>query len=197
MKDSYDAYLWKQVSLGNQTAFEKLFKKYYVSATNYAISLTKSIAFAEDLIEDCFLKIWLRRNEIIIQSSFRAYPFRFIHNRCLNYIEQNKSFTRFETDPPTGYTVSDSDMYELDPHSELLFKECEKDINRAIESLPTQCKNIFMLNRFEGLKYREIAEKLNISITTVKTQMSRALLKLQQELKDYLITIAILLSMLY
>jgi RNA polymerase sigma-70 factor (ECF subfamily) len=77
---------------------------------------------------------------------------------------------------------------ELTPHETLVAEDIERDFKQALEELPVQCRKIFELSRFDGYKYQEIAEKLNISIKTVETQMSRALFKIRTQLKDHLIS---------
>ena len=75
----------------------------------------------------------------------------------------------------------------------LVAKDLEDDFSKALEHLPSECRKVFELSRLEGLKYQEIAERLNISIKTVETQMSRALFKIRFELKDHLVSILFLL----
>lgn len=184
----HDSYLWHQVQQNNEHAFEAIFRKHFTPLCNYAIGLIGNKSIAEDITEDCFLKLWQQRNTITIDTSLKAYLYRFVRNRCINFMEhevvQDKYLKR------KRYLLYDKELaepvYEGSPFQNLVSRELEKEIEKSLQSLPEHCRQIFEMNRFEGLKYREIAKKLNISITTVKTQMNRALTKLRMQLKDYL-----------
>lgn len=183
-----DSYLWHQVKNDDEQAFESLFRKHFVPVCNYAIGILGNKSIAEDITEDCFLKLWQQRHALEINTSFRSYVTKAVRNRCINFLEhemvQDKYLKR------KRYVLYDNELkepvYANNPHQNLVSKELENEIDNALQSLPVQCRKIFELNRFEGLKYKEIAKKLDISITTVKTQMSRALTKLRLQLKDYL-----------
>lgn len=183
-----DSYLWHQVQQNDENAFEVIFRKHFVPLCNYAIGLIGNKSIAEDITEDCFVKLWQQRNTITIDTSLKAYLYRFVRNRCINFMEhemvQDKYLKR------KRYILYDKELHEPiypdQPDQNLVSCELENEIEKALDTLPEQCRKIFELNRFDGLKYKEIAKKLNISITTVKTQMSRALTKMRLQLKDYL-----------
>ena len=104
-----------------------------------------------------------------------------VHNRCLNFLRDNKKFNR---DLLALENLEDvTEFEELDPFS---CEELEQKIQAAINELPEKCREVFLLSRFENLKYKEIAEKLNISIKTVEAQMSKALQHLRIRLTDYI-----------
>ena len=184
----HDSYLWHQVQQNNEHAFETIFGKHFAPLCNYAIGLIGNKSIAEDITEDCFLKLWQQRDTITVDTSLKAYLYRIVRNRCINFMEhemvQDKYLKR------KRYILYDKELkepvYANSPHQNLVSKELELEIENALNALPVQCRKIFEMNRFEGLKYKEIAKKLDISITTVKTQMNRALTKLRLQLKDYL-----------
>jgi RNA polymerase sigma-70 factor (ECF subfamily) len=120
-----------------------------------------------------------------MNTSLKSYLFQGVHNRCLNYIRDRKKLVQFDS------PQSEAELGQyLESKDHLESEEAEGRINRALDELPEKCREIFLMNRFDGLKYREIAEKLNISIKTVETQMSRALKSLRERLSD-MITILI------
>ena len=114
-----------------------------------------------------------------ISSSVKNYFFRLVKNLCLNYLQHNKIKNRFaqETIKELQTNLDDEDNYfEVD---------LAQKIEESIESLPEKRKEIFKLSREKGLKYREIADKLNVSIKTVETQMGLAIKTLREKLSDY------------
>jgi len=164
---------------GDKHAFELLFHECYRPMVAYAFRFLGEMEPAESVVQDVFLKFWQKRKELMITSSLRSYLFRAVRNLSLNYLEHQKIMT--------GYahlvTERESDRFDYsDFYVEVGLKE---KIDAAIASLPEKRQEIFRLAREEGLKYREIAEQLNISIKTVETQMTLALKQLRTALKDY------------
>ncbi len=166
---------------GDKTTFSFLFDLYYNKLCFYATSILHDSDAAEDLVQDLFAEIWVDRKKLDIKSSFSAYLFRSVYNSCLDYLKHLKVKDRHQKDVSFQIPSSFNDSLV---HSELLEK-----MESSIEQLPDQCKKIFKLSRFENLKYREIAEMLQISENTVDTQIRRALSKLKNDLKDYLVTL--------
>lgn len=171
----------------DKAAFEELFRSYFTPLCSFAQKFVNDIDEAKDIVHNVFINLWNKRNEINMETSLKSYLFQGVHNRSLNYIRDNKNLVRFDTPQIEGEL---SQYLESKDHLES--SEAESRINYALDDLPAKCKEIFLMNRFDGLKYREIAEKLNISIKTVETQMSRALKTLREKLSD-MITILIML----
>ncbi|HEY4785557.1 MAG TPA: sigma-70 family RNA polymerase sigma factor, partial [Bacteroidales bacterium] len=116
----------------------------------------------------------------------KPYLFRSVHNACVNYLQTVNASNRknqIELTDKFNESVADSDEYIFD---KLTFDEVERDVMDAINHLPPQCREIFCKSRFDLLSYNEISEMLNISVNTVKTQISRALDSLKEQLKHYL-----------
>ncbi len=144
---------------------------------------------AKEIVQESFINLWEKRQSIDISKSVKSYLTTSIRNKCLNYLRDTKKFN-------TEIILSDVLFQEVDfeQSDKLIEKELNNKINNAIDDLPEKCKEIFQLNRFENLKYKEIAVKLNISIKTVETQMSKALKHLRKKLKDYLLILIALLE---
>ncbi len=171
-----------RIQQGDENAFEIIFKKYYANLVKYAKGFVGTIEESEDLVEDTFFWIWEKRSYIRINSSLKAYLFTITYHRCINYLEKNKRHQHYvETNKFLKKQGVNDEI-----QSDIITDELQSIINNSIERLPAECRKIFKLNRIHELKYREIADKLGISITTVKTQMSRALEKLRKDLKNYL-----------
>jgi|WetSurSiteA1Bulk_404760.scaffolds.fasta_scaffold07751_2 RNA polymerase sigma-70 factor, ECF subfamily len=181
---------------GEEEAFEIIFRKYFQGMCLFAEHFVRNHETAEEIVEDFFCHLWDNCHHLMISSSLKGYLYRSIHNRCLNHIRNQKVRQQYITENP--YVLSDDELTEPDaaeePFSRLITGELEEKIVGAIDALPDQCRTIFCLNRFDNLTYAQIAEKLHISVNTVKTQMTRALHKLKNGLKDYL---AIMLALVF
>lgn len=142
--------------------------------------MTRDEAAAEDIVQDVFLKFWKNQASIDIQTTPESYLFRATTNAALNYIKRE---SRLVSDDAVLEARADSSP---GPSAALSQQELEAAVQKALENLPPQCRAIFVLNRYEGKKYQEIAELLGISFHTVKNQMSIALAKLKEELAIFL-----------
>ena len=164
---------------GDKHAFEELFHECYRPMVAYAFRFLGEMEPSESVVQDVFLKFWQKRRELMITSSLRSYLFRAVRNLSLNYLEHRKIMT--------GYSQMvlerESDRYDYsDFYVEVGLKE---KIDAAVAALPEKRQEIFRLAREEGMKYREIADQLGISVKTVETQMTLALKQLRTSLKDY------------
>lgn len=171
--------LFEQTKKSGIKAFETLFYRYYSFLCAYASKMLDDRDVAEEIVQDLFVEIWEKRAQLIIETSIKSYLFQSVRNRCLNLIQHHKIRTKYAERllSETAHSVSVDEVY-------VEFDLAEK-IEDAIGSLPEKRQEIFRLSREEGLKYREIAEKLNISIKTVETQMSLAIKTLRERLKEY------------
>ncbi len=178
--------LWQKVKKGNIRAFEILYKCYFPSLCLYSYGLIPDEELVKEIVNDVFLKIWDKRTEIDIQYGIKPYLFRCVHNACLDHRRLKKNIKQYQT-----IDISDKIRELADPDEDYLLqqialKKLEEDVTFSIDQLPARCKEIFILSRYELLSYTEISEKLNISVNTVKTQISRALDSLRISLKRYL-----------
>lgn len=180
--------VFKKLANDDVDAYEVLFKEYYRFLCSYAFGLTKERHIAEEIVEDFFVNLWKNRQKINITTSVRAYFVSSIHNRCINYLQREKPKFKSYQDISSFIDREDiaGDQLMTLQAPSILINEFENILAKAIEKLPQNCKEIFLLSRYNDLSYEEIAEKLNISVNTVKTQMKIALRKLREDLKDYL-----------
>lgn len=170
---------------GDEYAYELVFRRYYVSLCGFATRFVQQPETAEEIVQNIFLKLWEKRVDLEIKVSLKSYLFRAVYNSCNNYLAhlkvKKKHLLFVQNDSFQKALFSDPIL------NNLTYKELDQKITAAIERLPAACQNIFKMSRFDGLKYAEIADELNISIKTVETQISRALIKLREELKEYLV----------
>ena len=172
----------QKVKQGNAAVFEFLFREYYQSLCHFALKYVKDSHESEELVQETFVKIWNRREQISIEYSLKAYLYQSVRNACLNYLKHQQVKKQYEqTQLYVQQELRSVDIIET--------MELEKKISDSLEKLPSERKKVFLMNRNQGLKYREIAEKLGISIKTVENQMGKALKFLREELQEYLIFI--------
>jgi len=164
----------------DQQLFEQLFNEYFVQLTNFAKSYVRDEDAAKELAQDAFINLWQKKDEIDKEKSIKSYLFTTVRNRSLNYIRDNKKYKSEFLDIELEKS---NDFFEGDI---LTSKELQERITASINSLPDKCRRVFEMSRFEDLKYKEIAEELNISIKTVENQMGKALKVLRKDLKEYL-----------
>jgi len=178
-----------RLKLGDVQAFELLFRLYYLRLCAYANKFLNDPEQAREIAQNVFVKIWEGRDGIDPEDCLKAYLFKIAQNLSLNNLRRKKVESRYIE----LYKLVYIEHQEFSAHESLLARELEEHIAQSIGKLPGECRKVFELNRIEGLKYREIAETLNISIKTVEAQMSKALRLLRIELSDYLVLLLIVL----
>ena len=168
LNDSYDSFKELYTSLYNKVLF-------------FARKYMDSIESSEEVVSEVFLKIWKKRNDIQINSSFQSYLYTAVKNKCLDFLRKEGN-RKFE-DESALHMVSANHSNTLEIiHSDELYTKIEAAINQ----LPKDRRRVFLMSRTEGLKYKEIADKLGISIKTVETQMGRSLKFLREQFKNEL-----------
>ena len=183
----HDSEILKGIKQGDIQIFDLVFKHYYLGLYIFARDYLKSSEAAEEVVQELFLYVWENREKLQIKTSLKAYLYRAVHNRCMNYIRdvQNLSHRKIQLEK----LRKQNDLFHLEiPETifdQLFSEQMENDLHNAIESLPDQCRRIFRMSRFENLTYPQIAKHLNVSLSTVKTQMSRAMNALRQKLEKY------------
>jgi RNA polymerase sigma-70 factor (ECF subfamily) len=166
---------------GNHVVFNYLFDKYYQGLCVYAYRMLKSNSEAEDLVQDFFVRILENRKTIFIDSSVKSYFIRSIHNRCLDNMAHQK--VKINHEQLRLKMMGEEDIQEYP----LLDSELTKQIDKAIQNLPDGIRETFVLNRFEGLSYQQIAKHENVSVKAIEYRISKALTILRKDLGDYLL----------
>jgi len=175
-----------KLKTGDKSEYEKIFHEFY----GVLFSLGKQYLMdgneAEEIVQNAFLKLWEMRSEISDQSNIRNFLYTLVKNNCLNQLrnKQNearliKNYHYFEWQYNYEALAKTSDSY-------VQFKELKEKVDLAICNLPDDLRVVFEMNRFQDMRYKDIAMKLDISEKTVEARMSKALRILRAELKDYL-----------
>lgn len=187
----FDIILFYSLKAGNEDALDLLFKKYYENLCNYVATIINDFSLCEDIVTELFADIWLKRSKIIINHNFRAYIYKSAKNAALAYLRKKKLVTvSFE-----DISISDIASYQT-PFAEAKQKQVDKNINLILQKIPPRSRQVFVLHRFEDMKYREISEFLSISIKTVENHISTALKVLRSNkdlIKKTLNTLVLLL----
>ncbi len=174
-----DKELYHKLKVGDERAFQTLFRKYYPAMCHFARQFLNDSELAEETVQDMFVKIWEKRETVNIESSLKHYLFRSVRNHCLNQIQHEKIKKQYAS------KVLESAHHEIASEQHFLEVDLVERIEKSINSLPPKRKEIFRLSREQGMKYKEIAETLDISVKTVEAQMGMALKFLREDLKDY------------
>jgi RNA polymerase sigma-70 factor (family 1) len=164
----------------DQGAFGELFSLYYPRLLTFAVSILKKHELGEEVVEDVFLKLWQNRKMLDAIKNINYYLLVAVKHTALDYLTKEKKMRYVSLE---NVELEFGDV-ELNPENALISMESILAIQKIIESLPDKCKLIFRLIKENGLKYREVAELLNISIKTVETQMTIALSRVGSALQN-------------
>ena len=144
---------------------------------------------AENIVQDIFLMLWEKREALRVDVSLTAYLFTLVKNKCIDFLRHQMVEQIYSENIQQEYNEElNVKLFALESfdHNFSSEEDIETLLRNAIDKLPERCRLIFIKSRIEGKKYKEIAEELNLSVNTVEGQISIALKKLREELKDYL-----------
>lgn len=145
---------------------EALFRQYYPRLCNYASRFVEAGDVAEDIVQECFVKLYEKRFTIKDVSP-GALLFVMVRNSCVNYLK-HKALIEAITPPIFAASI-------ITPEDNLMFEELKREIDRVMKTLPPKCREVFYMSRFEGLNTREIAERIGTSTQNVEKHISKAL----------------------
>ncbi|MDO5664334.1 MAG: RNA polymerase sigma-70 factor [Bacteroidia bacterium] len=195
--------LLKEIKKGNVQAFEQTYKRYYYRLKGFAMNFITNADEVDDIIQECFLIVWEKRENLAV-ISLPSLLFKIVRNSCLNHLKHasvvNKHIEKY-------YPISEMEErlyyadFGLDASQKLLYDELNEQVDSVMQQLPQRCKEVFVLSRENGLKNREIAQKLEISTTAVEKHIRKALSMFTFHLKekypiDYTFFIAVFLHLL-
>ena len=149
--------------------FEAMFRRWYVPLGMYAMRIVDDADDAEDLVEECFLKAWRAIDSGVEIENFKSYIYLLVRNECVSFLRRKNETVGIDEIPDVSDETIDT-------------SERDARIWKAIDKLPEKCREIFLMSKRDGLTNEEIAEEMNISIKTVKNQMTKAYSRLREEL---------------
>jgi RNA polymerase sigma-70 factor (family 1) len=155
---------------GKEKAFEYVYNKYAVKVYNFCRKLYLSHDDAEEMVQNVFISIWENRQQINPEKSFDSYLFTIAKNRITDSYKK-----KLVNHAYVNYTLNQQKDFDFITEDKILFDELNNQIEKAIEKLPDRCKEVFILSRKEELSYKEIADKLDITESTVNSQITKAL----------------------
>jgi RNA polymerase sigma-70 factor (ECF subfamily) len=178
-----DTELIIRIKRGDTKSLELLFRRLYPKLFAYANKFLHDHDDSKEVVQAFFVSLWNHRNNLDESKSLDNYMFTSVKNRCINVLKSNALKNKRAEVMLRLY--ADASQTNHSYHI-LLANELQSDFDKALANLPTECRKVFELSRLEGLRYHEIASRLDISIKTVETQMYRALSKLRIELRHHL-----------
>ena len=176
------------IQTGNEAAYKAVYLHYYEPLCIYVLSFTSDRTIAEDIVQDVFLKLWTKRETLRPDGSLKGYLYRLTYNAFVDIYRKNKQLDielqLFKRACLTELIEENKEQYQL---------RLEK-VQKAVEELPPRCKEVFILCKQRRMRYKEIAEKLDISIKTVENQMGKALSLIRKKVKTKMVTLLFLLQ---
>ena len=173
---------------GASQEVEQLFKTHFRGLHAYAYTILRDGHLAEEIVQVVFVKLCERASRINIESSLESYLYRSVYNESLNHQKHEKVKARYRTMMSRKQEIAAQEPASGD------YPALETRLRLALSELPQQCRTVFLMSRFEELKYREIADRMGISVKTVENQMGKALRIMRQKLKGFLLLATILLT---
>ena len=176
-----DETLFINIKESNVLAFDTLFARYYKNLCYYSNKIVSNGEIAEDIVQELFIKIWETREKILIEKFVKAYLYRSIYNRSINYLRDNKNLKNNvsnDLNMATQHSYNNAD-------NDILYFELESKLFEIINSFPEKQKKVFLLKRFDNFTYKEIAQELDISEKMVEKYLSKATKKLRDALQGY------------
>jgi RNA polymerase sigma-70 factor (ECF subfamily) len=191
MSDTDEKTLLKRFQEGDRGAFSFLFTRYYADLVNFARAFTKDVDAAEEIIQDIFTKLWGNRHSLTINSSLKSFLLRWVQNRCIDWVRHMDIHDSYR-----NTLLSAPLLVENDTDHYVLYSELQVKLNDALRQMPDEISDAFRMNRFEGMTYREIADRQGISVRSVEVRIGKALQFLREKLKEFLVPVFLLLGWL-
>ncbi|WP_350285627.1 RNA polymerase sigma-70 factor [uncultured Croceitalea sp.] len=162
---------------GDEDALSEIYKKYWDTIYLAAYNMVRDKEISEDIVQDIFVNLWLKRDNIHIKTSLKSYLYTSTIYKVYDYFKKNKKMIKVEL-----FEHFDKKIQVATPETKLMHKELMEHINSVIDTLPEKCRLVFKLSREEQLSHKEIAKKLNISHRTVEVHISKALKHLKSSI---------------
>jgi len=168
---------------GDKEAYTSLFKMYYKNLCIFSYKYVRNIEIAEEIVQEIYIRIWERRNSLNLPENIEGYLFRAVHNESINTCKklQHELINKNQYKQDVNWTENFDDS--------LVQKELNIIINQAINKLPERCREVFKMNRYNAMSYKEISTKLGITEKGVEFHILKALKILREKLKECVVPI--------
>lgn len=187
-----------KIKSGDYAAFSDLYRQYYKKLSGFAFSYLHDEFVATSIVQDSFTTLWEQRDKIEIETNLPAYLLTIVKNKTLNHLHRQQIKERVEENVQSHVLreleLRASSLNACDPE-QLFQSDIEQIVRKTLDALPDQCRRVMMMSRFGGMSNKDIATKLGISVKAVEFHITKALKFLRHNLKDYLITLLLLLKL--
>lgn len=178
-KEVNHQFILDELHKGNERAFDYVFKKYYAVLNRFSYSFIKEQDIAEGLVQEVYLKLWNKREQLVHVENILSYLMRMVRNQCIDYLRKEKVNSKI-------YLNFEPEISDNSTEEQIAKNEFEEKLLKSILKLPERCRIAFELSRFDGYSNKEIAQNMQISIKGVEALIGRSLKFLRIELKEFL-----------
>ena len=176
--NTFEQILFDKLADGDMSAFTSIFGAYYKDLVMFALTFIKNSDNAEDIVQEIFVRLWEKRRELKLYGSLKSYLLKSVQNHCLDEVRRRKVREHYAGDKEI------QPLYTNDNEEYILYNELQDRLDDLLRQMPDEVAQTFRKNRFDGLKYHEIAQQMNVSVRTVESRISKALRILHQTLKN-------------
>lgn len=179
--DTQDVFNIEAVRIGNSKAFEEIYRFYFPKLCYYVYSFVHDQDVSKDIVHDVFSAVWTNRNELPEILSLKLYLYRAAKNKTFNFLKHEKHITvRSENLELMNFRSAQNIERELEKN------ELGRLVEKSINKLSPKCREVFILVKFHGMKYNEVAELLKISANTVQNHVAKAFNQLRKDISRIL-----------
>ncbi len=194
-----DESMYKAIRKGDVKAFERFYKIYQPRLFGYGMGILNDEDATKDLVQESFITFWENREHILTDYSVTAYLFKIFHGKCSKYLRMKAIVTNFSHLSELKMQEIEISYYNPDDNmvGSIFMHDVEALYEKAMQKLPEQCREIFVLSKQTEMKNAEIALKLGLSVRTVENQIYKAMRIMREEMKDYAFPVVLLLMGLF
>ncbi|MDD4116428.1 MAG: RNA polymerase sigma-70 factor [Massilibacteroides sp.] len=179
-RQSYqDIFLLSDLKNDNQNSFSFLFNTYYKDLVLFCGNYIDDLSTCEDIVQSVFVKLWADRHKLTIETSIKSYLLKAVKNSCFDEYRHKQIVKKHEAQ------FLEDENYDTENY--ILYSDLHTHLDKALNKIPAPYREVFELNRFKGVKYKEIAKTLNVSERTVEVRISKALEFLRKYLEEFLL----------
>ena len=170
-----DKRLFDAIKDNSQTAFKVVYEEYFAKLTQFIFKMSRNQNLSEEMAQQTMVKVWEQREKIILTTSLKSYLYKVSYHEYLMHIRKSSKFQNIE-----DAVIEAIDEIEDEQDNQILLDKIRKEI----DNLPPKCREVFILSKINGMKYKEIAEQLNISTKTIESHMTKALKQIREALTE-------------